>query len=221
MRVIEIFSSIDGEGITSGLPAVFVRLSGCNLRCSYCDTSYAYEGGQFLSAEQIRDTVLSYNIPRVTVTGGEPLIHEGIEHLLSLLCQSNLSVNVETNGSVDVKPVRFAVEDECGELANQLFFTIDYKCPSSGEDYKMCLANFENPNARDVIKFVVGNDYDLSVMSEICEKFNPQCSLFVSPVFGKIKPKTIVDYLLQTNLVNVRLQMQLHKIIWPVDMRGV
>lgn len=222
MKVVEIFQSIDGEGITAGYPAVFVRLSGCNLRCGYCDTAYAYEGGKEMTCQEIVEDVKSYGISRVTVTGGEPLIHRGISNLLGRLCEEGLHVNVETNGSVNVHNIRDAVYQSFGgRSARNLFFTIDYKCNSSGENSKMCLENFSSTCPRDVIKFVVGNEEDLNQMKTICSSYHLNTSVFVSPVFGQIDPEEIVQYLLNNRLNQVRLQLQIHKIIWPADMRGV
>lgn len=222
MKVIEIFSSIDGEGITAGYPAVFIRLAGCNLRCEYCDTKYSYDGGQEMSIEEIMDKVLSFGICRVTVTGGEPLIHKDIDVLLGCLLIRGLKVNVETNGSVDVSQVvdRIKEYDPFLDISG-LFFTIDYKLSCSGQENKMCLNNFKHKREVDIIKFVVGSKEDLERVRVVCELFELTNNVFISPVFGKIQPSEIVQFILYNHMDFARVQLQMHKIIWDPDKRGV
>ena len=204
MKVIEIFSSIDGEGITAGYPAVFIRLAGCNLRCSYCDTQYSYDGGKEMCPEEIVDKVMSFGIRRVTVTGGEPLIHK------------------ETNGSVDVRQVVDLIEDSItSEDMRNLFFTIDYKLSCSGQQNKMCFNNFKNKREEDIIKFVVGSKEDLEQTRVVCELCGLKDKVFISPVFGKIQPSDIVQFILDNHMDFARVQLQMHKIIWDPDKRGV
>lgn len=222
MKVIEIFSSIDGEGITAGYPAVFVRLSGCNLRCEYCDTKYSYEGGTEMSIEDIMDKVMSFGISRVTVTGGEPLIHKDIDILLRCMLIRGLKVNVETNGSVDVRQAvsRIKEYNPLMDISN-LFFTIDYKLSCSGQENKMCLNNFKNKRESDVIKFVVGSKTDLEQVRVVCGLCEFKDRVFISPVFGKIQPSEIVQFILDNHMNFARVQLQMHKIIWDPDKRGV
>lgn len=215
MKVVEIFKSIDGEGKRAGLPATFIRLYGCNLKCSYCDTRYGCEGNNYsyMTVEEIVKKANSLGVPLITLTGGEPLLHPGVGELLTALQNAGFSINVETNGSVDITPFR----------GQNIFFTVDYKCPSSDMESKMLLTNFENVGKCDVVKFVVGSLQDLHAATYIFEKYHlsGKCRVYFSPVFGAIDPKTIVQYILDNELHNVQLQLQLHKIIWEPTMKGV
>ncbi len=203
----EIFFSIDGEGKRAGSLAAFIRLAGCNLRCSYCDTAYAFDEGKTMRIEEIAETVKGWK--NVTVTGGEPLSQD-IHALLQQLREHE--VNIETNGSVDVTPYH---------AYPWVFFTLDYKCPSSGMESSMLEKNFQTLRPQDVLKFVVGDMEDLRTAQRVCEKFEPNCLVYLSPVFGKIEAKEIVEYMKSARYKNWRLQLQLHKYIWPPDARGV
>ena len=216
-KVNEIFLSIDGEGYRTGLPVVFVRLYGCNLNCSYCDTRYSCEQQEYkeMSLYDILTQVLSYGVPRVTLTGGEPLIHPGVKDLIVSLVANDIEVNIETNGAVDL--------DEFIEFKynSKVVFTMDYKCKSSGMEDKMILSNLEFLQPKDVIKFVVSNYNELEKMEYILESSKCKAQAYVSPVFGAIEPKELVEYVLENKLNNVKVQVQLHKIIWNPNMRGV
>lgn len=207
LSVNEIFFSIDGEGKRAGCLAAFVRLAGCNLRCSYCDTEYAFADGKPMRAEEIAEAVKGWE--NVTVTGGEPLCQD--LHALLALLQSH-EVNIETNGSEDVEPY---------QVYPHVFFTLDYKCPSSGMEASMLDKNFRTLRPQDVLKFVVGTTEDLRTAQKVCEKYEPHCSVYLSPVFGKIEAKEIVEFMKGARYKNWRLQLQLHKYIWPPDKRGV
>lgn len=207
LSVNEIFFSIDGEGKRAGSLAAFIRLAGCNLRCSYCDTMYAFTGGTPMRAEEIAEAVEGWK--NVTVTGGEPLCQD-IHALLQRLREHE--VNIETNGSVDVTPYH---------AYPWVFFTLDYKCPSSGMESSMREKNFQTLRPQDVLKFVVGDMEDLRTAQRVCEKYEPNCLVYLSPVFGKIEAKEIVEYMKSAQYKNWRLQLQLHKYIWPPDARGV
>lgn len=214
MKVVEIFKSIDGEGKRTGLPTTFIRLFGCNLHCSYCDTRYGCEGNDYteMSVQEIVDKVGELGLDSITVTGGEPLTHDDILQLVDCLSYNGYRVNIETNGSVDLRAIpRF----------RRLFFTMDYKCPTSLMENKMNLDNFKYLTNEDVLKFVVGSIQDLDKAKEIIMKYNPDCEIYISPVFGKIEPKEIVEYMLANNLNECHVQMQLHKIIWDPEERGV
>lgn len=214
MKVVEIFKSIDGEGKRTGLPTTFIRLFGCNLHCSYCDTRYGCEGNDYteMSVQEIVDKVGELGLDSITVTGGEPLIHEDILQLVDCLSYNGYRVNIETNGSVDLRTIpRF----------RKLFFTMDYKCPTSLMENKMNLDNFKYLVKKDVLKFVVGSIQDLDKAREIIMKYNPCCKVYISPVFEKIEPQEIVEYVLKNNLNNCYVQVQLHKIIWNPEERGV
>lgn len=206
LLVNETFNSIEGEGKRAGALATFIRLTGCNLRCSYCDTAYAFCEGTRKSVQDIIDRVLYHN---VTITGGEPLTQD-IRGLIRGLAHHD--VNIETNGSIDIRPY---------ECYPHVFFTIDYKCDSSGMSQRMLSSNFECLRPKDVLKFVVGDYKDLEQAKEICERYSPKCNVYVSPVFGKITPVGIVEYIKRNSLQNWKLQLQLHKYIWNPNERGV
>lgn len=213
MRVVEIFNSIEGEGKRAGLPATFIRLFGCNLRCGYCDSMYAVEGndGEEMSVSDILEKVSEIGCPNITLTGGEPLIHKDVRELIHALCERKYWVNVETNGSVLV-PYR--------SLGSDLFYTVDYKTPSSGMEHKMNEEVFKSLGTLDVIKFVVGTEEDLTKALEIGQQY-PQPYIYLSPVFGSIEPKRLVEFVLENKLWNWRVQLQLHKMIWDPNMKGV
>ena len=216
-KVNEIFLSIDGEGVRTGLPTVFIRLYGCNLKCSYCDTRYSCENSEYklMPLMDILEQVLSYGVPRVTLTGGEPLIHEGVKDLINSLVVNGIEVNIETNGAVDL-------EDFWEYKYNsKVIFTMDYKCASSGMEDKMKLWNLKLLQPKDVIKFVVSNYNELEKMEYILKESECKARPYVSPVFDKIEPKELVEYILDNKLNNVKVQVQLHKIIWNPNMRGV
>ena len=216
-KVNEIFLSIDGEGYRTGLPVVFIRLYGCNLNCSYCDTRYSCEQQEYkeMSLYDILAQVLSYGVPRVTLTGGEPLIHPGVKDLIVSLVANDIEVNIETNGAVDL--------DEFIEFKynSKVVFTMDYKCKSSGMEDKMILSNLEFLQPKDVIKFVVSNYNEMEKMEYILESGKCKAQPYVSPVFGAIEPSELVEYILDNKLNNVKVQVQLHKIIWEPTKRGV
>ncbi len=227
-KVVEMFDSIEGEGKRAGKPATFIRLAGCNLRCSYCDTLYALFG----EAEECRFTemsleeIMSQNIkPCVTITGGEPLLADGIEELVDSLLFGGHEINIETNGAVDImrllSDIRIHEEDK-------LFFTIDYKLPSSGEEDKMLFSNFESLMPTDVIKFVVGSDEDYNRMLEILNRIKPYYDMesmpqiYIGCVYGKYDIKELTEKIVsEPALESAYLQLQLHKIIWNPDQRGV
>jgi len=220
-KVVEKFISINGEGNTAGQLAVFIRFAGCNLRCSYCDTLWAanvekveYEE---LSGEDICRYIKATEIRNVTLTGGEPLLQEGIHQLLSILAEEEfLRVEIETNGSVELG-------DYSDILPNSPIFTMDYKLGTSGMEKAMKVSNFEYLKSKDAVKFVVGSIKDLEIAKYIVDKYRliDKCAVHLSPVFGKIEMDTIVEFMKQNKMNGVRLQPQLHKIIWHPSARGV
>lgn len=214
MLVNEIFSSIEGEGIRAGYPVTFIRLYGCNLHCSYCDTRYSCEGGEFtkMSVEEILDKVAELGFYRVTLTGGEPLIHRDVNDLIHTLVRAGYEVNIETNGAVYVEPYVHSPKT---------IITLDYKSISSGENGKMWLSNIGLLRKKDVLKFVVGSQEDLDDMRRILIEKHPICNIYVSPVFGKIEAKDIVEYIKEYKLENCRVQLQMHKFIWDPQTKGV
>ncbi len=216
MKVIEKFLSINGEGLRSGELAVFIRFQGCNLRCPYCDTKYSYINPKYqeLEVEEIIDYIKSTNVNNVTLTGGEPLIHKDVDKLINELSNLGYRVELETNGSVDISKY---------VGLNGVSFTLDYKGPSSLMEDKMNLENYKYLGKNDVVKFVCGSDLDLLKAKEIILKYhlNEYTNPFISPMFGEIELEKIVDFMKDNNLNGVRLQLQIHKIIWDKDKRGV
>lgn len=225
MRIVEIFGSIEGEGIRSGKLATFIRTAGCNCRCSYCDTKYSFDVSDYpdMSIDDIMKKVEEIGNKLVTVTGGEPLIQKDMRELLSRLTLGGYKVNIETNGSVDIRPFQqvgnlndFAISQD------NIMFTVDWKSISSGMSDRMLDSNLFACRDKDVIKFVVGNKEDLDQMLEVITKNKFRCqNIYISPVWGDIEMTDIVQFMKDNNLQNCTLQVQLHKLIWPVNMRGV
>ncbi len=218
MKVVEKFISINGEGQRAGELAVFVRFKGCNLRCSYCDTMWANEADCPFSEEspqEIYDYIVKSGVKNITLTGGEPLLQKEMPELLALLtADENLRVEIETNGAVDLGP--FAGE-------NRPSFTMDYKLPSSTCEDKMILSNFDLLGAEDTVKFVSGSMEDLNKALEIIHRYDllSKCKVYFSPIFGAIEPAQMVDFMMEHKLNDARLQIQIHKVIWDPDKRGV
>ncbi len=202
----EIFDSIDGEGKTAGQLATFIRLCGCNLRCSYCDTTYAFTEGSEMT---VADIVRRVSYPHVTLTGGEPLCQD-IGWLLQAL--QDRSVNIETNGSMDITPYF---------VYPHVWFTVDYKSLSSQMADHMLAKNFSALRSQDVLKFVVGSEDDLQQAWEVCRTYRPPCPIYVGPVYGQIEAAQIVEFMKTHQLTSWKLQLQLHKYIWDPNQRGV
>jgi len=221
LQVIEQFISLDGEGPTAGELAYFVRFAHCNLRCSWCDTAYSWDHttqAQPQSAKQIYEAIRQSGIRNVTLTGGEPLLQAELLSLLKLLAaDKNLLVHIETNGSINIEPFRA----QCP--ANNILYILDYKLPDSGMEAQMCLRNLEQVTQQDVYKFVIASAQDLERAIQVVQQYHLQerCQVFFSPVWDAIDPLRIVDRLKELRLNRVRLQLQLHKILWPKEMRGV
>jgi 7-carboxy-7-deazaguanine synthase len=216
--VAEKFTSINGEGQKAGEPAVFIRFRGCNLNCTYCDTKWANSAdaeAELLTAEEIADYVASTGITNVTLTGGEPLLQPDLSILTDLLIKSGHSVEIETNGSILI-----------GELAARQLrpsFTLDYKLPDSGMESSMLTDNYIYITGSDTVKFVSGSVSDLERAAAVIKEYDliNRCRVYISPVFGRIEPADIVDFMLRERLNGARLQLQLHKFIWDPDKRGV
>lgn len=214
MRVNEIFYSIDGEGITAGAPSVFIRLAGCNLKCSYCDTSYAlsFSDGEEKTISEIIEEIKKYNCKNITLTGGEPLIHKDIDKLICKLVSSDYKVNIETNGSIDIKPY----------LLDNVVITMDWKTPTSKEEKRMRYDNLLTLRQGDVLKIVM-SDEDKDYVRNFIRDIEAAATIFLSPVFNKIELSQLAEFtkeLYQYNH-NIRLQLQLHKYIWDPQERGV
>jgi 7-carboxy-7-deazaguanine synthase len=209
MLVNEIFLSIQGEGRTMGLPTVFVRLSGCNLDCSWCDTRYAEEGGVDLSLEEVLERVKGFKVRHVCLTGGEPLLHAESPTLISRLLDEGRHVTLETNGSISLE----GLPDH-----PQLLISMDYKCPSSGQEARMRLDNLGLLAPKDQLKFVVADMEDLEAAQGVLQRYAPNCPSIFTPV-GGLSLGPVVSFVLERGL-EVRVLPQLHKIIWG-DRRGV
>jgi len=222
MKINEIFCSLNGESARTGKRTVFVRTFGCNLRCSYCDTMYAVEGNDYtdMTIEEIKEKVDSFHCNRVTLTGGEPMIQKDMMDLIYLLdgdCCRLYDIEIETNGAVDLTELVKARRDR--EISDSLLITMDWKCPTSGMLDEMVENNLSLLSDTDVVKYVVGSIADLDEAMRVHSLTRAQ--LYLSPVFGKIEPKEIAEYLVKGEINDVTLQIQQHKVIYPPDMRGV
>lgn len=218
-KVVEIFESINGEGRRVGQLAIFIRLQKCNLNCSYCDTRWANGDDApytLMSEDEIYDRILKSGIKNITLTGGEPLLHKDVEILLEKIGNNpNLSLEIETNGSIEL--------EKFSKLKNPPLFTMDYKLPSSKMENKMCLDNFKYLTSKDTVKFVVGTIEDLKKAKEIIERYSliGKCAVYFSPVFNSIDPVEIVEFMKENRLNGVNLQLQIHKFIWDPESKGV
>jgi len=209
MKVNEIFYSIQGEGILVGVPSIFLRLTGCNLRCSFCDTKYAYIQGKEISIQAILDDIKKFACTYICLTGGEPLLQKDAVKLIENLLQKNYEVCLETNGSISIKKL-------VGKKS--LMISLDIKCPSSGSHEQMIMKNISYLSKKDQLKFIIKNKEDYDYAKKILKKYNPQCTVFFQPVWG-MSPKKLASWILNDGLL-VRLTLQLHKIIWG-EKRGV
>jgi 7-carboxy-7-deazaguanine synthase len=210
LRVTEIFFSIQGESTHAGRPCVFVRLTGCNLRCRWCDSEYTFTGGEKMSVDEVMGRVASYGCKLVEITGGEPLAQSEAFDLIKRLCDEEYEVLIETSGSIDVTPV-----DEHAKII------LDVKCPGSGEVEKNRWENIEKLRAHDEIKFVLAdrNDYDWA--KRVIEERNlTRWTILFSPVWGELNLQPLAEWML-ADRVPARLQTQLHKHIWGADVHGV
>jgi len=213
LKVNEIFYSIQGESSYAGRPCVFVRLTGCNLRCSYCDTRYAYEQGLEMNISEILDRVDAFECPLVEVTGGEPLIQKETPDLIHALLKRDYEVLLETNGSLDTGKI----DERCVKI-------IDVKCPSSGEHKKVDPELLNKLGEKDEVKFVIGDrqdyEYARGILGRLRKGLAKQNLVLFSPVYGRIEPRILSQWILADRL-DVRLNLQLHKIIWGQEQRGV
>jgi len=212
-KVNEVFYSIQGESTYAGRPCVFVRLTGCNLRCSYCDTQYAYEEGGIMEVNHIFEQVAPYQCRLVEITGGEPLVQDDTPILIESLLDDGYEVLLETNGSMDIS----RVDERCVKI-------VDIKCPSSGMIEKNDLDNLGRLTTRDELKFVLGTREDYEYAKKIVaykqldpNRINP---VNFSPIFEQLDPKILSEWILEDHL-DVRLHLQLHKYIWGPETRGV
>jgi 7-carboxy-7-deazaguanine synthase len=204
LRISEIFFSLQGETSRTGLPTVFVRLTGCPLRCSYCDTTYAFSGGESMTLQAILAEVAKYGAHHVCVTGGEPLAQKNCQALLRMLCDAGYDVSLETSGALDV-----------GGVDARVAKVLDIKTPSSGEVEKNLWGNLEHLTARDEIKFVLDGeaDYRWAVQKLNELELAQRCAVLFSPVQGRLAARDLAEWILRDRLP-VRMQIQLHKLLW-------
>jgi len=212
LTINEIYCSIQGESTWVGLPCVFVRLTFCDLRCNYCDTAYAFYEGHKWTLPEIVEQIIAYQCPLVEITGGEPLLQKNVLPLMTLLCDRGLTVLIETSGAHDISGIDPRVHR-----------IMDLKTPGSGECRRNCYENIAQLNRRDEVKFVIGSREDYHWSKEQVEKFQlaEKCgTVLFSPIFGRIEPRQIVEWILEDKL-RVRFQLQLHKFIWAPETKGV
>lgn len=204
LRIFEIFHSLQGESSRIGLPTVFVRLTGCPLRCGYCDTEYAFHGGATQSFEEILATVAGYQAQYVCVTGGEPLAQKGCHPLLTMLCDAGYQVSIETSGAMDIS-----------QVDQRVSVIMDIKTPGSGEESKNLWGNIAALSTKDEVKFVLVDraDYDWSKQTLRQYDLPSKCPVLFSPVYKTLPPEDLAAWVLQDHLP-VRMQVQLHKVIW-------
>lgn len=211
MRITEIFHSIQGESTFAGRPCVFVRLTGCPLRCTWCDTDYAFYGGAEQSIDQVMETVRTFGCPLVEITGGEPLAQSDCFALLARLCDEGFTVLLETSGAIDTTAVDARVH-----------VILDVKCPGSGMTDRMHWPNIPRLRTHDEAKFVIQDRPDYEWAKETVTRYgiDRRCTVLFSPVFGTLDPRQLAEWVLADRLP-VRYQIQMHKYIWAPDMRGV
>lgn len=212
LHVIETFHSIQGESSFAGWPTTFLRLAGCNLRCTWCDTTYSFGRGATFSLADLLDVVRHNKTPYVCITGGEPLLQANVYPLLKILCEQEYRVSLETGGSLPIDPV-----DE------RVRVILDIKCPSSGMEEKNFWPNLKHLRSHDEVKFVLSDREDYMYAQAICERyhlFEKKNVIHFSPVHETLCPKTLAEWVLHDALP-VHLNLQIHKYIWPAETRGV
>ena len=212
LTINEIYHSIQGESTWAGRPCVFVRLTFCDLRCNYCDTEYAFYDGKKQTLKEIVDLVAAFNCPLVEITGGEPLLQKNVRPLMSMLADAGYTILLETSGAHDISKVDPRVHR-----------IMDLKTPGSGEVEKNLWSNIDYLGSRDEVKFVIGSREDYEWSCDKVRRFDlpKRChAVLFSPIFGRIDPRKIVEWILADRL-DVRFQLQMHKFIWTPTQRGV
>jgi 7-carboxy-7-deazaguanine synthase len=211
LKINEIYASIQGESSHTGLPCIFIRLTGCNLRCSWCDTAYAFYAGNDLTIEETLQKVDTFGLPLVEITGGEPLLQEGVYPLMEALLKKGYRVMLETSGALPIDKV-----------PQRVIKILDIKCPGSGEEKKNHLENLKLLSPHDEVKFVLLDRADYEWSRDLLRKYDlaPSTQVLFSPVYDKLNLKDLSQWILKDRLA-VRLQTQLHKVIWSKDAIGV
>ena len=211
LKINEIYYSLQGESTHSGCPCIFIRLTYCNLRCSYCDTEYAFYDGKDMEITDIMSEIKRWDCNLVEVTGGEPLFQDECIDLLNELVNSNYEVMLETGGSLSIS-----------DVPKKVVKIVDFKCPSSGMVKKNLWSIVDDLQAHDEVKFVIGNREDFDWAKDRITEYSLDkiCTLLFSPTFGEIDPQQIVEWILDENLP-VRMQLQMHKMIWSPEEKGV
>ena len=211
LKINEIYASIQGESSHTGLPCVFIRLTGCNLRCSWCDTAYAFYDGKNLTVEETLQKVETFGLPLVEITGGEPLLQEDVYPLMEALLKKGYRVMLETSGALPID-----------KIPEKLIKILDIKCPGSGEEKKNHLENLKFLSPHDEVKFVLLDRADYEWSRDMLRKYDmvPSKQVLFSPVYDKLNLKDLSQWILKDRLA-VRLQTQLHKVIWSKDAIGV
>ena len=202
MRINEIFYSLQGEGKWTGLPNIFIRTTGCNLRCSFCDTKYAYNDGKEMSLEQILKQIRKYPCRYVCITGGEPLLQDEILKLIELLLKKNYKIGLETNGSINIEDLS----------KKSILISLDIKCPSSHMHENNDFLNITLLRKVDQLKFIIKDKKDYNYAKEIIKKYEPRCMVFFQPVWGTNSNK-LANWIISDGL-DVKLGLQIHKILW-------
>jgi 7-carboxy-7-deazaguanine synthase len=211
MKLCEIFSSIQGESSFAGFPCTFIRLSGCNLRCSYCDTTYAYDEGEDVTLSELIDKVRSFGIGLVEITGGEPLLQDEVHTLIKMLLDEGYRLLIETNGSMNISGIDSRVS-----------VVLDIKTPSSNMADRMIMDNLDLVGIKDDVKFVIGTQEDYRWVKEIVQKrsLTDKTNVLLSPAFGILDPSELAQWMIRDR-INARLHLQLHKYIFGPNKRGV
>ncbi len=212
LRLIEVYASVQGESTWAGLPCVFVRVAGCNLRCVWCDSTFTFKGGEHRSVDAIVDDVVARGIPLVELTGGEPLVHRNAVPLMQRLVDRGLTVLLETSGSRDI-----------GDVPAEVHVILDLKPPDSGEERANLWSNVPKLRPKDEVKFVIASRRDYEWSRERVREHGLDervGAVLFSPVWGSVEPRVLVDWIMEDKLP-VRFQLQMHKVVWPPDQRGV
>jgi len=204
LKITEVFYSLQGEALQAGLPTVFVRLTGCPLRCTYCDSEYAFYGGEWKHFDDILGEIRQHETPYVCITGGEPLAQKRCAELLALLCDEGFEVSLETSGAVDI-----------GLADQRVSRVMDLKTPGSGEEQKNLWSNLEQLTSHDQVKFVIcsRDDYEWARQQLVERQLESYCDVLFSPAWGLVEPKDLAEWILLDRLP-VRFQLQIHKLLW-------